>query len=180
MRGPLLAKERSHVENLLQPIRDSWNDKGVTIVCDGWTNPQRIPLINFMVVNESGPMFLRSIDGSGEIKDNDFITKHMRDVIMEAGPKTVVQIITDNAAVCKAAGMLIEVEFPSIYWTPCVVHTLNLALKNICAAKNCERNSDTYKECFWITQIVDDATIIKKFIVGHSVRLSMFNTFNSL
>ena len=34
--------------------------------------------------------------------------------------------------------MLIEAEFPSIYWIPCVVHTLNLALKNICAAKNCE------------------------------------------
>jgi len=166
LRGPLLAKERSHVENLLQPIRDSWNDKGVTIVCDGWTNPQRIPLINFMVVNESGPMFLRSIDGSGEIKDNDFITKHMRDVIMEAGPKTVVQIITDNAAVCKAAGMLIEVEFPSIYWTPCVVHTLNLALKNISAAKNYERNNDTYKECFWITQIVDNATFIKNLLWG--------------
>jgi len=179
LRGPLLAKERSHVENLLQPIRDSWNDKGVTIVCDGWTDPQRRPLINFMAVNESGPMFLKSIDGSGEIKDKDFIAKHMRDVIMEVGSKNVVQIITDNAVVCKAAGMLIEAEFPSIYWTPCVVHTLNLALKNICAAKNCERNSDTYKECFWITQIADDATFIKNFIVGHSMRLSMFNTFNS-
>ena len=60
------------------------------------------------------------------------------------------------------------------------MHTLNLALKNICAAKNCERNSDTYKECFWITQIVDDATFIKNFIMGHSMRLSMFNNFNSL
>jgi len=46
LRGLLLSKERSHVENLLQPIRDSWNDKGVIIVSDGWTNPQRKPLIN--------------------------------------------------------------------------------------------------------------------------------------
>ena len=104
MRGPLLSKERSHVENLLQPIRDSWNDKGVTIVSDGWTDPQRRLLINFMVVNESGPMFLRSIDGFGEIKDKDFIAKHMRDVIIEV----VVQIITDNAVVSKAACMLIK------------------------------------------------------------------------
>jgi len=151
----------------------------VTIVIDGWTDPQRRPLINFMVVNESGLMFLRSIDGSGEIKDKDFIAKHMRDVIIEVGPKNVVQIITDIAVVCKAGGMLIEAKFPSIYWTLCVVHTLNLALKNICAAKKCERNNDTYKECFWITQIADDATFIKHFIVGHSMRLSMFNTFNS-
>jgi len=151
----------------------------VTIVIDGWTDPQRRPLINFMVVNESGLMFLRSIDGSGEIKDKDFIAKHMRDVIIEVGPKNVVQIITDIAVVCKAACMLIEEKFPSIYWTLCVVHTLNLALKNICVAKKCERNSDTYKECFLITQIADDATFIKHFIVGHSMRLSMFNTFNS-
>ncbi|XP_068504437.1 uncharacterized protein [Phaseolus vulgaris] len=180
LRGPLLSKERRHVENLLQPIRNSWNQKGVTIVSDGWSDPQRRPLINFMAITESGPMFLKSVDGSGEIKDKDFIAKHIRDVIMEVGPKNVVQIITDNASVCKAAGMLIELEFPSIYWTPCVVHTLNLALKNICAAKNTEKNSDTYQQCSWISQIVDDATFIKTFIMGHSMRLSMFNNFNSL
>jgi Protein of unknown function (DUF 659) len=48
----------------------------------------------------------------------------------------VVQVITDNAPVCKAAGMLIETQYPNIFWTPCVVHTVNLALNNICAARN--------------------------------------------
>ena len=180
LRGPLLEKERAHVENLLQPIKNSWKQKGVTIVSNGWSNPQRRPLINFMAINESEPMFLKAIDGSGETKDKDFIAKHMRDVIMEVGPKNVVQIITDNAAVCKVAGMIIESEFSSIYWTHCVVHTLNLALKNICAAKNTKRNSDLYEEFYWISQIADDATFIKNFIMGHSMRLSMFNNFNSL
>ena len=53
LRGPLLSKERRHIENLLQPIRNSWNQKGVTIVSDGWSDPQRRPLINFMVITES-------------------------------------------------------------------------------------------------------------------------------
>jgi len=35
LRGLLLSKERSHVENLLQPIQNSWNKKGVTIVTYG-------------------------------------------------------------------------------------------------------------------------------------------------
>lgn len=52
-------------------------------------------------------------------------------------------LLTDNAPVCKAAGLIIEVEFSSIY--PCVVHTLNLALKNICAAKNTEKNNEIYE-----------------------------------
>jgi len=47
----------------------------------------------------------------------------MRDAIMEVRQKNVVQIVTHNASVCKAVGMLIELEVPSIYWTPCVVHT---------------------------------------------------------
>ena len=45
----------------------------------------------------------------------------------------------------KSAGALIEGEYLKIFWTPCVVHTLNLALKNICAAKNTEKNEVTYE-----------------------------------
>jgi len=56
-----------------------------------------------MAIIKSGLMFLKSIDGSGEIKDKYFIVRHMRDVIMKVGSNNVVQIITDNVAVCKAA-----------------------------------------------------------------------------
>jgi len=133
-----------------------------------------------MAITESEPMFLKSIDGSGEIKDKEFIATHMRHTIIKVGPNNVVQIIIDNAVACKATGILIELEFPSIYWTSCVVHTLNFALKNICAAKNTERNSDAYEQCFWISQIVDDTTFIKNFIVRNFIRLLIFNTFNSL
>jgi len=132
-----------------------------------------------MAITESGLFFLKSLDESGKIKDKDFITKHMRDAIMKVGLRNVVQIVTINAFVCKVAGMLIELEFLSIYWTPCVVHTLNLALKNICNKKY-QKNSDTYQQCSWISQIDDDVTFIKTFIMGHSMRLSMFNNFNSL
>ena len=65
-------------------------------------------LFNFMVVTKSAPMFLKAIDCSNEIKDKDFIAKHMREVIMEVGHSNIVQIVTDNAAVCKAACLIIE------------------------------------------------------------------------
>ena len=61
----------------------------------------------------------------------------------------------------------------------CSAH-LDSVLKNICAIKNTENNSVAYDQCSWISQIVDDATFIKNFIVGHSMRISMFNSFNSL
>ncbi|XLS77655.1 hypothetical protein HN51_061880, partial [Arachis hypogaea] len=95
------------------------------------------------------------------------------DVIKEVGLSNVVQIVTDNALVCKMTGLLIEVEFSSVHWTPCVVHNLNLTLKDICPAKNIEKNNFVYLECSMITQIAEDAFFIKKkkFIVNHHMRL---------
>ncbi|QHO27569.1 uncharacterized protein DS421_7g209170 [Arachis hypogaea] len=105
---------------MLEPTKDSWSGNGVSIVSDGWSDPQRRPLLNFMAVTESWPMFLKAVDCSDEIKDKDYVAKQIRDVIKEVGLSNVVQIVTDNAPVCKAAGLLIEVEFSSVYWTPCV------------------------------------------------------------
>ncbi|KAH1232510.1 hypothetical protein GmHk_09G025143 [Glycine max] len=135
-----------------------------------------------MVVTKNGPMFLKAIDCSNEIKEKDSIAKHMREVIMEVGPSNIVQIVMDNATIFKAAGLIIKAQFPSLYWTPCVVHTLNLALKNICATKNTEKkkNNVVYQECSWITQIAEDAMFVKNFVMSHSMRLSILNSFNSL
>ncbi|KAK8593957.1 hypothetical protein V6N12_046030 [Hibiscus sabdariffa] len=62
--------------------------------------------------------------------------------------------------------------------TPCVVHTLNLALKNICSAKNIEGNVVTYDLCNWITEIHGDVVQIKKFIMNHII--VVFERFSSL
>jgi len=67
----LLANERRHVENLLKPIKNTWKEKCVSIVSDGWSDPQRRLLINFTVVIENGPMFLKALDCSDEAKDRD-------------------------------------------------------------------------------------------------------------
>ena len=180
LRTTLLQKERANVERLLKPIKDSWLANGVSIVFDGWSDPQRRPLINIMVASDGGPLFIKEIVGSGEFKDKHFIAEVLKDAIKEIGHEKVVQVIIDNASVMKSTGALIEGEYPKIFWTPCVVHTLNLVLKNICAAKNTEKNEITYGECSWITRIIDDASFIRVFIMNHSMRLAMFNEFCSL
>lgn len=177
LRTKLLQRERANIERLLEPIKGTWREKGLTIASDGWSDSQRRPLINFMAVSGALPMFLKAVDCSGETKDKHFIASLMKEVVIEVGPKNVVQIITDNAPNCKAAGQIIETQYPNIFWTPCVVHTLNLALKNICAAKNTENNYLVYDECSWITTVIGDATIIKNHIMNHSMRLAIFNEF---
>ncbi|XP_022145205.1 uncharacterized protein LOC111014710 [Momordica charantia] len=130
-----------------------------------------------MVISKGRPMFLKAVDCSGEVKDKFFIANLMKEVINEVGPDNVVQVITDNAPNCKGAGQLIEGQFPMIVWTPCVVHTLNLALKNICAAKNVEDNQIAYGECSWISDVAGDIMVVKNFIMNHCMKLSMFNEF---
>lgn len=43
----------------------------------------------------------------------------------------VLQVVTDNAAACRAAGALIEATYPHITWSPCVAHVCDLALEDI-------------------------------------------------
>ncbi len=92
----------------------------------------------------------------------------------------MVQVIIDDASKYKGAGKIIEGMFPHIYWTPCIMHTLNFALKYICAAKNLETNQETYDVCHWITEIHGDALQIKNFIMNHSMRLAIYNQFSPL
>ena len=69
LRTTLLQQERAHVERLLNPIKSTWNKKGVSIVYDGWTDSQRRPLINFMATSEGAPILLKVVDASDEIKN---------------------------------------------------------------------------------------------------------------
>ena len=130
-----------------------------------------------MAASDGGPMFIKAIDGSSEYKNKNFIVELLKDAIKDIGYKKVVQVITDNANVMKVAGALIKGEYPKIFWTTCVVHTLNLALKNICVAKHTEKNEVTYEERSWSIHIADDASFILVFIMSHSMRLAMFNEF---
>jgi hypothetical protein len=178
IRTTLLVQERTHVEKLLQPIRSSWSSKGVTIVSDGWSDPHRRPLLNFMAVTEDGPMFLRSINTEGEVKSKEYIRDKLCEIIEAVGPANVVQVITDNASNCRGAGLLVQERYSHIFWTPCVVHTLNLALKSIGSARN--EDDHNYEHFNWISEIVADATHIRNFIMNHSMRLSMFNDSSGL
>ncbi|KAH1114289.1 hypothetical protein J1N35_007667 [Gossypium stocksii] len=173
----LLQKERANIERLLQPIRGVWREKGISLICDGWTDAQRRPLINFMAVSEGGPVFLKAVNCEKEYKDKFYVATLIKDAISEVGAQNVVQVITDNAPVCKAVGSIVETQHPHIFWTPCVVHTINLALKNICAAKNIEKNKATYDVLCWINNVGDDDIFIRNFIMNHSMRLAIFNSF---
>ena len=116
---------------MLEAIKSAWPTSGISIVSDGWTDPARHPLINFMVSSLNGPIFLKSVDALGKYKDAQYMGDLFIKVLEDVGVDSCVQIIKDNAPVFKVVGMIVEVKYPQVFWTPCIVHSLNLALKSI-------------------------------------------------
>ena len=72
----------------------------------------------------------------------------------------VVQIITDNASNYVLAGKLLEEKHPTIFWTPCAAHCIDLMLEDI-------------GKLDWVKNTVDHAKSITKFIYNHSWILSL-------
>ena len=101
---------------------------GVSIVSDGWTDAACLPLINFMVSSQNGPVFLKAMDALGKYKDAQYMGELFIKVIEEVGVDSCVQIIMNNAPVCKVANMIVEAKYPQVFsfWTPCIANLLIL------------------------------------------------------
>jgi hypothetical protein len=69
---------------------------------------------------------LKAEDCSREVKDRNFIVEILIVAIEQVG-----QVITDNAPICKVAGSIVESRYNHIFWTPCIVHNLNLILEEM-------------------------------------------------
>eukprot|EP00253_Pinus_taeda_P010810 PITA_10810 len=175
LRTTLLTKAKKEVKKMLEPIVASWPISRVSIVSDGWTDPARHPIINFMVSSLNGPVFMKAVDTLGEYKDVQFVGELFIEVNEDVGVDSCVQIITDNAPVCKVVGTIVEVEYPQVFWTPCIVHSLNLALKSIASdvlwidQVASKRMKDTVLDGAWwervdlIIQIMDPIISLLRF-----------------
>ena len=168
VRTTLLTKEVKHIKASLAPIKASWKETGVSIISDGWKDAKNRPLINVIAMSPKGAMFLKAVDCEGEVKDAQFIANILIECINEAGPQNVVQVVTDNAKNYRAAGMLVETQFPHIFWTPCAMLSLNLMLQKLGT------------KIAWIKQVYDEAQDIQMFITNHHFSQAIFRSFSRL
>ncbi|XP_061374176.1 uncharacterized protein LOC133316444 [Gastrolobium bilobum] len=131
LRGPLLDSWVDDVHSLVENYRNVWRQTGCTIMADGWTDRTRRTLINFLVYCPKGTVFLKSVDASHASKTADLLFNLFKEIVLFVGPENVVQFVTDNASNYVAAGRLLEAEFPTIFWSPCAAHCINLMLQDI-------------------------------------------------
>ena len=99
-------------------------------MCDGWTGPTKLCIINFMVYSKGSTIFLKYVDASEMIKDNKYIYGLLEDVIKEVGEADVVQIVTDNGSAFVKVRKLLMKKY-NMYWTPCASHCIDLMFEDI-------------------------------------------------
>jgi hypothetical protein len=88
-------------------------------------------LINVLVNSPEGTYFLKSVDASSEQHDATMLADLLQKRIEAIGKDKVVQIVTDNGANYKAAGKLLMERIPTLFWSPCAAHCLDLMLEDI-------------------------------------------------
>ena len=123
-------------------------------MCDGWTRPTKLSIINFMVYSKGSTVILKFVDASNNIKDKNYIYGLLKDVIKEVGKQNVVQIVTDNGSAFVKVGKLLIKKY-NIYWTLCAAHCIDLMFEDIG-----KRTS--------IADVITKARKITNFIYNHS------------
>eukprot|EP00253_Pinus_taeda_P036583 PITA_36583 len=111
-------------------------------------------------------MFMKSVDASSHIKDAKLLCDLLDVFILEVGAEHVVQVITDNAANYVAADKMLMERHPTLFWTPCAAHCIDLMLEDI------GKNS-------FVKDIVDSSKSITKLIYNHAYVLSLMRKFTN-
>ena len=127
----ILNKEVDSTKEVVDSLKISWKRTGVSIMSDGWKDMRGRQLINFLVNNPKGTVFLKSVDASDVVKDANLLFKLLDEVVEEVGEDIVLQVVTDNAANYKKAGELLMQKRKRLWWTPCAAHCIDLMLEDI-------------------------------------------------
>nr|GEX87903.1 hypothetical protein [Tanacetum cinerariifolium] len=138
LREPLLKEEVERTKGLLKKQEEEWAQNGCSVMTDGWTDRKRRSIMNFCVNSREG--------------------------IEDVGPQNVIQVVTDNAANNMAAAQLLVNKRPSLFWTSCAAHTIDLMLEAIS------------KECKFKDLIAKGKTLTI-FIYAHHRTLALMRKF---
>ena len=79
-----------------------------------------------MASSQNELVFLKGVDSLGKYMDAQYMDEFIK-VIEEIGVDSCVQIITDNAPVYKAAGMIVVTKYPQVFsfMAPFIVNVLS-------------------------------------------------------
>ncbi|GBG62812.1 hypothetical protein CBR_g32395 [Chara braunii] len=146
---------RGRVTMRVEELRREWPTTGCMLQLDGWTDRQQRPHINVMVSFPKGSIFWRSVCMSGRNKGASTYYGILKRAIEEIGAEAVVGVVMDNAAVCAAAGRMVEADHPHIFSVPCTAHSLDLIF-------------ESFAKITWVGEVIKRASEVAKFFTNLS------------
>jgi hypothetical protein len=154
LRGPLLRSNVHEVNDFMLDIKSEWKEYGCSVMSDGWTNQKQQPIMNFLVFCPRSTMFLKSLETSGLRKDAETLFGIFDTVVQEIGVEYIVQFIIDNDSSYKAAGKKLMMKYPTLFWSPCAAHYLDLMLENIADKRYFPIVDDTIRKAKHVTKFI--------------------------
>ncbi|KAK4387221.1 hypothetical protein Sango_2592700 [Sesamum angolense] len=131
LRVSLLKDAKKQVSLVVDSFRSKLIETGCTIMGDGWKDSRQRPLVNFLVCCPSEISFIKSVDVSAIESTAENLCNLFAEIVEMVGVKNVIHLVTDNATNYKVAGRLLSEKYPTICWSPCAAHCVNLILKDI-------------------------------------------------
>ncbi|CAI5963121.1 unnamed protein product [Closterium sp. NIES-64] len=129
--GVLLQKLVADTEDLVRPLKESWNTSGCTISVDGGTCMKSRGLVCVIAHNDTAPVIVKTMDSKTAKKTGEYLAGLIRTSIAEVGDKKVVQVVMDNASNNRRAADILRDGFPAVFFNNCAAHVLDLMLHDI-------------------------------------------------
>ncbi|MBA0776155.1 hypothetical protein Gotri_011195, partial [Gossypium trilobum] len=154
--GVYLEDEYKEIQEWVNSFRPLWEERGVTIMCDGWKETTNQHIINFLIYSTRGTVFKKSIDASSVTsRTAEYYFGLMDKIFDEIGEEFLVQVVTDNEVAIKADCHMLMQKRRHLYWSACSAHYLDLILEEISNRKS-------------VKKVLDEAKKITSFIYNHT------------
>ena len=96
--GPYLDANEQDIKQYVAQFKDDWGIYGVSIMCDSWSGPTQLSIINFMLYYNGSLFFHKPVNATCEMQNANFLYREIRKVVEEVGVRHIIQIVTDNGA----------------------------------------------------------------------------------
>ena len=71
--GKYLDANEEEIRQRFAKFRQDWPMYGVTLMCDSWTGPTRMSVVNFLIYCNGIMFFHKSVDATGKSQDASYL-----------------------------------------------------------------------------------------------------------
>ncbi|XP_022856805.1 uncharacterized protein LOC111377887 isoform X2 [Olea europaea var. sylvestris] len=164
IRNWILKNSVQEVRNDVDRCREAWGRTGCSVLVDEWSSERGKTFVNFLVYCPEGTIFLRSLDISHIIDSTDALYELLKKTVEEVGVRNVMQVVTSSEERYVIAGNRLTDTYPSVFWTPCAGHCIDLMLEDI-------------RELDWVKVKLELAKSISRYIYTNSVVLTTMRRY---